>query len=209
MGKMNKKDYNYFAAFSKMAQYASDCAKELNRMMKAFDADQLQKHLDEMHLLEHSADEVRHEIMAVLAKEFLPPIEREDIVALSNALDDVVDTIEDISIGLFVYNVQEMREEAIAYADVIQQCCECIEMIMTEFVHFQKSKSLLQYIKNVNSLEGKGDVLYSKTTRQIFTSDLDAVEVIKWRSIYDRMEKSCDACEEIGHLVESVVLKNS
>ena len=206
---MKKKDYNYFAAFSKMTVYASDCAKELNRMMKEFDTEQLQKHLDDMHLLEHSADEIRHEIMAVLAKEFLPPIEREDIVALSNALDDVVDTIEDISIGLYVYNVQEMREEALAYADVIMQCCECVEMIMQEFVHFQKSKKLLQYIKNVNSLEGKGDVLYSKTTRQIFTSDLDAVEVIKWRSIYDRMEKACDACEEIGHLVESVVLKNS
>lgn len=206
---MGKKEYNYFKSFCNMTEIAKESAQELNRMMNDFHTDHLQEHLDSMHVLEHTADEARHEIMAVLAKEFLPPLEREDIVALSNALDDVIDTIEDISIGLYVYNVQEIREEALAYADVILQCCETVVQLMQEFQHFKKSKTLLQYIKNVNSLEGKGDMLYSMTTRQIFTSDLDAVEVIKWRSIYDRMEKACDACEEVSHLVESVVLKNS
>lgn len=206
---MAKKGYNYFQSFSKLTQIAKTSAQELNRMMKSFNCNELKEHLDHMHALEHEADEMRHDIMAFLAREFLPPLEREDIVALSNALDDVIDDIEDISIGLYVYNVREIRAEAIAYADVILQCCETVEQLMEEFPNFKKSKTLLQYMKNINSLEGKGDLLYSKTTRQIFTSDLDAVEVIKWRSIYDRMEKACDACETVSHQVESVVLKNS
>ena len=206
---MGKKDYNYFNAFQKVTEYACLAATELNTAIKDFDTTLLQQQLDSMHAIEHDADKLRHEIMEVLAKEFLPPIEREDIVALSNALDDVVDTVEDVLIGMYVYNVQEIREAAVSYADVILQCCEAVQSMMLEFPKFQKSKNLLQYIKNVNHLEGKGDVLYSETTRQIFTSSLDPVEVMKWRSIFDRMEKACDACEEVAHIVESVVLKNS
>ncbi|MEG0468835.1 DUF47 domain-containing protein [Amedibacillus sp. YH-ame6] len=206
---MNKKGYNYYSAFIKIADYAYKACEELNAIVQSFDTDGLDEHLEKMHELEHEADTVRHEIMEVLAKEFLPPIDREDIVALGNALDDMVDAVEDISIGLYVYNVQDIREEAIPYADVVLQCCEAVRIIMEEFVNFQKSKELMQYIQNVNALEGKGDMLYARTTRIIFTSDLDAVEVMKWRSIYDRMEATCDACEEVGRLVESVILKNS
>lgn len=206
---MGKKDYDYFKAFQRVTDYAYTAAEVLNVAINAFDTKKLHDYLEKAHTIEHEADELRHEIMEALAREFLPPIEREDIVELSNALDDIVDTVEDVLIGIYVYNVEEIREAAISYADVILQCCDAVKSMMLEFPKFQKSKKLLQYIKNVNHLEGKGDVLYSKTTRQIFTSDLDAVEVIKWRSIFDRMERACDACEEVSHLVESVVMKNS
>ena len=95
-----------------------------------------------------------------------------------------------------------------AYTDVMYQCCDALQTMMQELSGYQKSKVLKQSIEHLNSLEEKGDVLYSRTTRDLFTEVLDAVEVIKWRSIFDRMEKCCDACEAVAHQVETIIMKN-
>ena len=74
------------------------------------------------------------------------------------------------------------------------------------FVQFNNEK-VEDCIRSVDLLEDKGDLLFADTTRKLFSSGMDPIEVIQWKSIYDRMEKACDACEEVGHLVESMSMK--
>lgn len=206
---IKKKKYNYFQAYQLMTECAYQAAFELMKMMKDYQPNAIDVHLQKMHRIEHEADLRRHEIMTVLAKDSRPPMDREDIVALSNALDDMVDMVEDVSIGLYIYNVKEVQEAAMAYGKVIVMCCDAVREMMKEFEKIQYNNNIMDCIKRVNHLEGQGDTLFAKATRELFSDVLDPVEVIRWKSIYDRMELACDSCEKIGHLVESVALKHA
>ena len=204
-----KKKYNYFQTFQLMTDCAHQAALELMRELKEYQPENLNAHLQTMHRYEKEADVRRHEIMKVLAKDGRPPMDREDIVALSNALDDVVDMVEDISIGFYIYNVQEIPVDALAYGKVVLKCCDAVQDMMLEFEKFTHNDNVMQSVKLVNRLESEGDVLFAKTTRDLFSQPMDAVDVIRWKSMFGRLEKACDACEEVSHLVESVVLKHS
>lgn len=206
---MKKKKYNYFQSFQLMTECAYQASTELMKTLKDYQSDKLEGHLQKMHRIEHDSDTKRHDIMSVLAKDSRPPMDREDIVELSNALDDMVDMIEDVSIGLYIYNVTELECAAQAYGKVILMCSDAVREMMVEFEKLQYNESIMNCIKRVNHLEGQGDTLFAETTRDIFVRDMDTVDVIKWKSMYDRMEQACDACEKVSHLVESVLLKNS
>lgn len=207
---IKKKKYDYFQTFQLMSEYACNAAIELMNEFKNYCPDEIDIHLQKMHRLEKDADARRCNIMQALAKDFRPPLEREDIVALSNALDDVVDMVEDISIGLYIYHVREIPEIAMAYSKVVLMCCDAVKEIMKEFEKLQYNDNIMDAIKRVNHLEEEGDTLFAKTTRELFSDEeANAVSVIRWKSMYGRLEKACDACEKVGYLVESIILKQS
>lgn len=207
---IKKKKYDYFQTFQLMSEHACNAAMELMGEFKNYHPEGINVHLQKMHRLEKEADVRRFDIMQALAKDFRPPLEREDIVELSNALDDVVDMVEDISIGLYIYHVKEIPEIAMAYSKVVLMCCDAVKEIMNEFEKLQYNDSIMNAIKRVNHLEEEGDTLFAKTTRELFSDEsLDAISVIRWKSMYGRLEKACDACEKVGYLVESIILKQS
>jgi hypothetical protein len=174
-----------------------------------FDPAKLQDDLDKLHLIEHDADEKKHEMMGVLLKAFITPIEREDISLLSQSIDTVTDRIEDVLIRVYINNVQFIRPEAIEFTKVIIRCCQALKEVMEEFADFKKSKTLHKLIIEINALEEEGDRLYIKSMRKLHTEVTDPLEVIAWREIYDYLEKCCDACEHVADAVESVIMKNS
>lgn len=209
MNMIKKKKYSYFQTMQRMTECGYSAASELMQVLKNYKDADISMHMQRMHRFENDSDNHRHEIMTQLAKDVKCNIEREDIIALSNALDDVVDTVEDVSIGLYIYNVTEINPPALAYGKVILMCCDCVRSILQEFESSRNGTGVMEQIERVNQLEERGDELFAQTTREIFSKPMDAVDVIKWKSMYDRMEAACDACEKIGHLVESIVLKYS
>ena len=94
---MGKKEKNYyFETFIKSVSYCHDAAAMLRDCFDNYTSIDLPKSIEAMHDIEHAADEIKHEMMNQLVKEFLPPLEREDIVELAHAIDDVTDSIEDV-----------------------------------------------------------------------------------------------------------------
>jgi predicted phosphate transport protein (TIGR00153 family) len=204
-----KKDYDYFKMFVKATEYSSQAAHILDETLTNFDTGMLKTKMKEMHTVEHGADNAKHEMNRELARAFITPIEREDIMLLSQELDDVTDAIEDVLIRLYMFNVQSIHEEALAFSKVIVKCCEEMKVTMTEFHNFKKSKTILNSIVETNRLEEEGDALYTKTIRKMYLNLQNPVELMMWREIYDHMEKCCDACEHVVNAVESVIMKNS
>ena len=108
---MAKKDNNfYFDTFAKGIYYAYDAAVLLQNYFNDFNTADIKAKIDEMHSIEHSADEVKHEMMRKLMKEFLPPIEREDIVSLAQNLDDITDTIEDVFLRIYICDIDTVKQ---------------------------------------------------------------------------------------------------
>ena len=207
---MAKKENNYyFDAFAKGIFYANDAAALLQNCFENFDAAGLKAQLDKMHKIEHAADGVKHEMMERLMKEFLPPIEREDIVELSHTIDDVTDAVEDVLLGMYMYNITTFRPEVKEFTRLISRCCAALKDMAQELHTFRKSTLLKEKIVEVNGLEEEGDRLYTEAMHRLYTEEKDAVSILSWTTMYDRLEKCCDSCEHVADMVEQVIMKNS
>lgn len=204
-----RQEFDYFHSFIRGADYSVQAANLLHSALEQYDPDTLQATMKDMHAVEHAADLAKHDMNRELARAFITPIEREDILLLAQELDDVTDSIEDVLIRLYMFNVLSVREEALAFSSVIGKCCAGMKEMMTELHNFRKSGSINESIVEINRLEEEGDALYTKAVRRLYMTSHDAVELTIWREIFDRMEKCCDACEHVANAVEGVIMKNS
>ena len=204
-----KKGENYFGIFVDLAQYSRDAAVLLNQIVNNFKAAELEEKMIQMHNIEQAGDVGRHRMMEKLAREFITPIEREDIVAMADAIDNVTDTIEDVMLRIYMFNFTVMREDAIKMAGIIVKCCDALKEALQEFYNFRKSQTLHKLIVEINHLEEEGDTLFMKATRNLFVNEKNPIEILAWRETLDYMEKCCDACEGAAEVIESVMMKNS
>jgi uncharacterized protein Yka (UPF0111/DUF47 family) len=147
--------------------------------------------------------------MKRLIREFLPPIEREDIMSIAQEIDDVTDAIEDVLIRIYMFNITSVRKEAHDFSNIIVRCCDALKNTMEEFVHFRKSDSIHKAIVEINYLEEEGDRLYTEAVHNLYTNCKDPIEIMAWTETFERFEKCCDACEQVANEVESVIMKNS
>lgn len=204
-----KSDSYYFQNFIECVQCGCQAAKMLEDNLMNFDAGILEDKLDRLHEIEHNADKKKHEMMGVLVKAFITPIEREDIILLSQSIDEVTDKIEDVLIRIYINNIHSIKPEAVEFSKIIIRCCNALKEIMEEFVDFQRSRTLHGLIVEINALEEEGDRMFIQSMRRLHTEEKDPIEIIAWREIYVYLEKCCDACEHVADIVESVIMKNT
>jgi len=205
----SNRDFNYFKAFVDLSSFSLKAVEILSSTLHNFDANITEEKVKEMHNIEHTADLEKHKITNRLIKEFLPPIEREDIITLTDNIDDVTDCIEDVLIGIEMYNVQAIRPEILKFTEVIMNCCKSMNSALVEFEHFKRSKTLHDAIVEVNRLEEEGDQLYINGVRNLYKTSKDPIELMVWTEIYRLLEKCCDSCEEVANIIENIVMKNS
>lgn len=205
----NNKDYNYFEAFVHLSSFSLKSAEILNKTLKDFNPIKIDEKIREMHNIEHSADVAKHDMLNRLMKEFLPPIEREDITSLSQKIDDVTDAVEDVLICVDIYNIKKIRPEIHKFTEVIMKCCKAVDEALVEFQNFKKSKKLHSIIVEINHLEEEGDALYVNGVRELYKTSKDPLEIMVWTDIYRSLEKCCDACEDVANDIENIVMKNS
>jgi predicted phosphate transport protein (TIGR00153 family) len=204
-----KKEYNYYDGFVELSNYSLKSANMLHDIVQNYSNTDIPAMVVEMHNIEHAADIAKHDMMNRLMKEFLPPIEREDIISLAQKIDNVTDAIEDVLIRLDIYNVQSIRSETAKFTELIVKCCESMDQALKEFKHFKKSSTLQTKIIEMNRLEEDGDELYTNAVRFLYQTSKDPIELMVWTEISQRLEKCCDACEDVADDIETVVMKNS
>ena len=122
-----KNENNYFTMFAEAVSYSCKAADMLKEDFTDFDPARLAVRIEEMHHIEHTADIAKHELMEKLMKEFITPIDREDILELSNALDDVTDSLEDVLLQLYMFGIISLREDSLTFAAIINDCCHALK----------------------------------------------------------------------------------
>lgn len=204
-----RKDDKYFNSFVDMVNYSCDAAAYLDEIISDYDPKNIPEQIKHMHEIEHSGDIVRHNMTKDLAKEFITPIEREDIMEMADAIDTVTDKIEDVALRLYMFNIQEIRDDAKKVAKVIVKCTEALKDALAEFHNFRKSKTIHQKIVEINTLEEEADQLYITAVRNLFTEVDDGLVAAAWNQTFHYMEDVCDSCEDASDVIESVIMKNS
>ena len=204
-----KKDHDYFSMLVNGVSSACSAAELLNNNLQHFDPDKLPQHIDEIHEIEHTADLAKHDMLEKLLKEFITPIDREDILELADMIDDVIDSLEEVLLKIYMYNITSLREEAVQFSGIIVQCCSEMKTMMEEFSDFRRSKKIKGNIIEINRLEEEGDKLFTMAIRSLYTASNEGAEIMAWTSLYEQLECCCDLCEDVADVVERVILTNS
>jgi len=206
----NKKQDRYFNMFIEMCGFSNKAAVFLKEILSDFEPDRLKENMEKMHTIEHGGDSSRHEMIKLLSKEFITPIEREDIMAMGEKIDTVTDKIEDVLQKMYMYNVQKVRDDALVMVDTIIKSTETLNEALEEFHNFKKSKIIKEKLIEINRLEEVGDLLYIEGTRKVFLDEnLTPLEAFGWSHIYHYMEDVLDACEDAADVIEGVVMRNT
>ena len=212
MAKKRKKDFDYFENFSKMTDIAVDISKLFIEVIENWEGggETLKPYLERAHDLERTADDINHTIYAQAAREFVTPIEREDLLLVSRTLDTVIDLIENVMYKLYMYDAQHIADGTLDFAKLIKKSCVALNKSMEDFREFKRSKKLRERIIAVNDCEEEADVLYIKVVRHLHTTEKDKpVRVMVWSRLFASMEACCDACEHVADVMDTVLLRNS
>ena len=158
--------------------------------------------------IEHHADNITHDIYTLINKTFVTPLDREDIAALAQRMDDVVDFIEAASTAIKIYGIEAPTAAARGLADLARLQCLQLEKAMVSLREKRHLKEILDLAKEINRLENEADTLYLSAMAELFRGEMSSTDIIKWRDIYEYLEEATDSCENVAHVLESIVLKH-
>ncbi len=204
---MRKKPVNYFEGFVNLMEYTCEAANLLHDIFQRYNVSELEEKMEEMHAIEHSADIQRRIFVNKLARDFITPLEREDIMDLADAIDNITDNIEDVLLRLYMYNISAIREDGQKFTSVIVKCCNSLKHMLEEFHNYKKSEKINDLIYEVNRLEEVGDKLFTESIRNLYVTCKDPIEIMSWDQTLHYLESCCDACEDASNIVESVIMK--
>jgi hypothetical protein len=199
------KDVKFFEMFKEMGIIITEGAELLRDMLNNFDNPvESQRRIKDV---EHRGDHQTHQIIKPLNKSVVTPVAREDIYALSAALDDIIDLIDASAQRIVMYNVEKPTPESKELAFIILKGCQTIERAISHMGG--KFEHIAEHCMEVNSLENEADRVCREAISRLFDEEKDPIQLIKWKEIYETLEKATDKCEDAANILESVVVKNA
>ncbi|SEH44369.1 MULTISPECIES: DUF47 domain-containing protein [unclassified Selenomonas] len=206
MFKFNQKDTEYFDLFVESARYFYNGALMMDEVM--LDYSKATDKVREIVELEHEADAVNDKIIDKLNTTFITPIDREDIYAIANGLDDGVDILQGTLQRIVMYKAGKAMSGAVSLTKLIIEATEEIIKALTMLKDIRKNQAqILDATHKIAKLESEGDRVYRHEVAYLFDKEKDPIELIKWKDILENLEDTLDHCEKIGDMLRGVVMK--
>lgn len=200
------REESFYALFEKASNNLLQAARLLLETMEDFNgtADKARR----MKQLEHDGDIIIHDIMSMLHRTFITPLDREDIHQLASAMDDVLDFIEATTERFVMYKVRAVTAPAKEFARLILKQVEEIHRLIPQLRRLKRPE-ILPHCIEINRLENEADEILKQAVAALFESQGDPLEVMKWRDLYQVLEDATDKSEDVAVVIEGIVLKNA
>jgi len=202
--KLFSKDETFFDYFRQLAQYIGESAGLLKSLLES-PADAV-RIAAEIKRVETAGDAIVYVINQRIDTSFVTPLDREDIHVLATRLDNVIDLINGAARRVVMFRVTTPRSGGVEMADVLVRASA---EILASVGDVTKRIKMLEHGRKIKQLEEEGDVLYAQSVGALFEHDEPAIEVLKWKEIFDALEEAIDECEDVSNVLESIALKNS
>lgn len=201
------RDERFFDLFTSVATLNVEAAQALLELFKA-PVDKRAYLVETIKRLEHQADQITHELVTRLDRSFITPLDREDIHFLASRLDDVLDRIDGTARRTAIFRAESAPQGAIILADVIARATQ---QLLNAVKVLEKGKAgvVIKACIEVKKLEEEGDAAYSEWLGRLFDDEKDPIALIKWKEIYDTLEKTLDQAEDVANILESIAIKHS
>ena len=197
------RDQEFFNMFAELASRLTATAQLLHELFS--DPAQAGQKVAAIKKLEHEADQITHGVIDRINRTFVTPIDREDIHLLASRLDNVIDLIDGTARRVQMFRIEERREPAVELCSILIRMGEAIEGSVR---NVKDPKIVVQRSVEVKQLEEQGDAIYHEAMGGLFEGTPDALEVIKWKELYDKIEGALDECEDVANTLDSIALKN-
>jgi len=199
------KEEKFFAMFQEMGQIIVSGAERLKLMLD--DYDNLAEGQLAIKEIEHQGDAQKKRIITMLNTTFITPFDREDIYALATVLDNILNLIDASAQRFVMYRVDKPTSEAKELAFIIVRCCHTISSALTHLG--KRHDDIFEQCIELNALENEADKVCREAISRLFDEETDPIQLIKWKEIYEILERTTDKCEDAANILESVVVKNA
>jgi uncharacterized protein Yka (UPF0111/DUF47 family) len=199
------KDRRFYILFEQGAENVVKMAKEFKELI--FTWENVRERVSILADLERDGDAITHDVMSLLHRTFITPLDREDIGLMARSIDDVADRIHSAADILYVYRIESSNDRAKELADIIVQATVEVEKAVAGISGHINRNQLLKQCVEINRLENMADSVYRSALADLFTNSKDMAYVVKWREVYEDMESSIDGCEVIADVLEGIALK--
>ena len=212
-GKLLPREGNFFVLFNEHAARIAEGARAFMSMISNYGDPVLrQRHADEVDAAERQADKITAEVNRLLHKTFITPIDRDQIHGLINAMDDVLDLLQDANDTMSLYDVREITTEVVRLGELAVRCCERVVHVVALLPKLgqpETSEAALKTCEEIDQLESDADRVMRAAMSRLFREQADVRELIKLKAIYEQLESITDRCEDVANLIEGVVLESS
>ena len=205
MFRLLPKEEKYFDMFNNMASHMTESALLLQKLFQDFERHG--EYADKIKAIEHTCDEITHDIVVRLNQTFITPIDREDIHALASQLDDVVDYIEYVSRRSVLFRIEATSTYAQRMSDVVVRMVSTLEQAVIALG--RHGDTVLQKCVELHAMENEGDVIHHEAVEHLFQNEHNPIELLKWKDLYEALEEAIDKCEDVSNTLETIVLKNA
>jgi len=200
------KDDKFVILFKQMTENITEGARLLKDMLDNFEDPIESQH--KIKDVEHKGDSITHDIIQKLNKTFVTPLDREDIYSLASKLDDILDLIDVCAQRIIMYNVESIPPEAKSLGFIILQSCLVVDKAVA-MLGKKSNEQLFALCVEINALENEADRVCREAISRLFDEEKDPIQLIKWKEIFETLEKATDKCEDAANILESVVVKNA
>jgi len=201
------RDRVFFYHFEASAANVLKMSEDLILIMKTDPGSQRTAILERLEIAEHANDDLTHTIFTDLARNFITPIDREDIHYLATTLDDVADYILASAKNLELFGIEKTDETCRELARLVNEGCKIVQMAVQELRRMHKAGDHNEFVVRINSIENEADEVFDRAVQRLFAHEKDPIQLIKMRDTYACLEMATDKCEDVGNVLESIMLK--
>src|SRR5881628_1181746 len=199
------REEEFFDLFVAVATRNKEAAQHLRELFEA-PPERRTPYIEAIKRLEHEADQVTHEIVNRLDRTFITPLDREDIHQLASDLDDVMDAIDGTARRSQIFHLGQSPQGVKQLTEVIQRM---VGVLAEGVGRLKKGDDVMKCSIEAKKLEEEGDAIYQEALGRMFETERDALEVIKWKEIYDNLETTLDQGEDVANVLESITIKHA
>lgn len=199
-------DKGFYELFEKVGQNSVDTAELFLAMLKDFD--KRKEYVAKIHENEHKGDQLTHETITKLDQTFITPFDRDDIHSLIKEADDVVDRLDSAAKRMLLYGVTAPNEDILKQAEIAVQTTKALNQALLKLRNVKQQAELHAAVLAIHDLENRGDEHVQAALARLFETN-DPMHVLKWKELYELMEKAIDACETVANTIRSIMVKNA
>ena len=211
--KLLPREGNFFEQFNQHASFIAQGAHSFLAMIQNYgDTALREKYAAEVDVAERAADKVTADVQRLLHRTFITPIDGEQIRGLINAMDDVIDLLQDTTEVLSLYNVLKIGDDVLRLCEISVRCCERVQHVTSLLATLKRpevAEAALKTCVEIDRLESDADRVMRAAMSRLFRDEIDTRELIKLKAIYEHLETISDRCQDVANIIEGIVLENS
>ncbi|MFO0562874.1 MAG: DUF47 family protein [Polyangiales bacterium] len=201
------RDAVFWDSFTQLAGKALEAAKLVEQMFN--DLSKAKSLAEQVKKLESEGDTITHEVVKALHKTWITPLDREEIHALVSSLDDVLDSIDGAAARVMLYELTETNDEIKALAKVLVTSTTELVKVVDGLKDIKDAEGMISMCRAIGVHEDAADEVFRKAIARLFKEEKNAIEVMKWRDIFERLETATDRAEDAANVIEGIVLEHA